>query len=159
MKFSVEIYAQKPLFLKDDNFISLSLARGGKTLEGTLGRDDYIRGTAMLSEKRLAGIGRSHSYDVNSRPIGLGAFDARPGVYVELTKEQLKDVALKIDTDSILDPAYLRELWGIRFVNSMGKNYDVPLARPDIQIHWDGRGSYTIPVSDFLCCKIMSPAC
>jgi hypothetical protein len=159
MRCSVEVYAQKPLFFKDDDYICLSLISKGKEIKGTAGCDRYVRGTAMLSNKRIAAIGRKYTYDFNSRsvPIGLGTLEARPGAYIELKEDELEDLELKIDTNTLLDPALVRDLWGIRFVNYTGKSYDVPLARPDIQIHWNGRGSYTIPITEFINSKLIFP--
>jgi len=155
----VEIYAQKPLFLKDNDFIRLSLISRGKEIEETVGCDRYVRGTAMLTDKRIAGIGRKHTYDFDSRsvPIGLGTLEAKPGAYIELIGNDLEDIELKIETNAILDPALVCDLWGIRFVNHMGKSYDVPLCRPDIKITWHSRGVYTIPISEFLNNKLMFP--
>jgi len=159
MRCSLEIYAQKPLFLKDGDYICLSLISEGKEIEETVGCDEYVRGTAMLIDKRIAGIGRKHIYDFDSRtvPIGLGSLEARPGSFIELKENELDDIELKIETNAILDPGMVCDLWGIRFVNYAGKSYDVPLSRPDIKIFWHSRGVYTVPISEFLKSKLMFP--
>jgi hypothetical protein len=158
MKLSLEVYAEKPLWVRDDSYIRLSLRSHGLIIEEFNGEDHFSNGLFLLSGKRLSGIARSCSYSTANFPFGWESFQARPGAFIELGEQESDNLALIIQTDIILDPGFLRQMVGIRFITKNGKNYDIPLARPDIEIYWDGRGRYVIPITDFLNSKIIRVA-
>jgi len=156
MRLAIELYAEKPVFVKENSYFSLGIRSHGLVAEDMVGKDDYKVSCLMGSGKRLAGIGREIQYHSNFFPSGLGHGEARPGAYVELHEDSLAGLALIVETNLILDPALLRDQLGLRLVNPGGKGYDIPLARPDIEVAWNGRGRYVIPVGEFVTSKLFS---
>lgn len=156
MKLSVELYTEQSLFIRDNSYIELSIRSHGFIIEESKGRDYYEKGTLLISNKRIAGIGRTNTYSLAKNFIGAEIFQARPGAYLDLSEDQSDDVALIIQTDIILDPGLVKHQMGIRIINEKGKNFDIPLARPDIEIYWDGRGRYVIPITEFVRSKVIS---
>lgn len=148
MKVSIELYANQALFIRDDSYIKLFIRSYDHILEESMGRDYYKDGIFILSEKRITGVGRKCCYSKDIHYFEV--FQARPGSYLEFSKNQIENVTLVIQTNIILDPGLLKQQVGIRVVNEEGKKYDIPLTRPDIEIYWTGRGLYTIPLTDVL---------
>lgn len=155
MRFSVELLAEKPLFIRDESFIKTALYSDDSVIPESQGKDYYKNGFMALSNTRIAGIGRTFSYSLSSRPLGLGPFEAKPGKYIKLKEEQLKNIHIIIETNFILDPGILKSTLGINLVSERGKTYDIPLARPDIKIFWPERGKFEIDITDFINNKII----
>lgn len=156
MRLTVELYAEKPLFIKENSFFKLGLRTGGLVLEDTIGVDRYKLALMALSGKRIAGIARETVYNHHIFPYGMAGGEARPGAYVEVDEGGLKNMAVIVETNLVLDVGLARDGLGLRLVNSAGKSYDLPLARPDVEVHWDGRGRYVIPVGEFVTSKLFS---
>ena len=156
MKLAVELYSEKPLFIKENSFFKLGLRTGGLVLEDTIGIDRYKMASMALTGRRLGGTAREMVYDHSIFPSGLGSGEARPGAYVNVGEGSIKGMAVILETNLILDVGLLRDSMGLRLVNEAGKTYDVPLARPDVEVNWDGRGRYVIPVGGFLVSKLFS---
>lgn len=152
MKIAIEIYSEIPLNIKEDTYFKTALTAGGNILPDSVGSDDYRFQSIILSGKRVAGLGREFTYTLSAFPAGMGPTEGRPGKYIDLVRVP-GDIALSLETNLILDPGILTYSLGIRLVNESGKSYDVPLCRPDVKIRWNGRGSYTIPLADFLWSK------
>lgn len=156
MKLAVELYSEKPLFIKENSFFKLGLRIKGLVLDDTVGIDQYGFANMALTGRRIGGTAREIIYDHSIFPSGFGSGEARPGAYVHVEQDSVKDMAVVLETNLILDMGMLRDSVGLRLVNEAGKSYDVPLARPDIEIAWDGRGRYVIPVGEFLTSKLFS---
>ncbi len=157
MKIAVDIYTEKPLCVKLDTYFKTVLQVDDKYFAGSEGHDRYSFLCVIGSEKRVAGLGREQAYSLSSMPAGMGAVEARPGKYINLP-EGAKEVVLAIETNLFLDPGILADSLGVRLVNEQGKKFDVPLARPDVSISWEGRGQYLIPLSAFLCSHLFRAA-
>ena len=156
MKLAVEIYTEKPLFVKEDSWFKLSLRTQGLVFEDTKGCDLYNLGSLILSGKRLGGAARSVVYDKMIYPAGFGTGEARPGAYMQVDESSCHGAAIILETNLILDLGLLRDSVGIRLVNEDGKAFDIPLMRPDIEIAWNGRGRFVIPIGEFLDSKIFT---
>lgn len=156
MKLAVELYSEKPLFIKENSFFKLGLGTGGLVLEDTIGVDRYNLAREALLGRRIGGSAREVVYDYSMLPSGMGGGEARPGAYVDVGEEDLKNMAVVLETNLILDPARVRDGLGLRLVNEAGKSYDIPLARPDVEVNWEGRGRYVIPVGEFVTSKLFS---
>lgn len=154
MKLAVELYAEKPFFVREGGFFRLGLRTGGLINQDSVGEDRFWLNYMVLSGRRLAGSGRKVEYDYSFFPGGLAGGQARPGAYVLIGDAAGCGLALIIETDLILSDGLLREQLGIRLVNEKGKTFDIPLARPDIEIAWDGRGRYVISLADFVNSKL-----
>jgi len=155
MKLAVELYVEKPIFIKDQSFIETSLRSHGFIIPESKGNDLYQNGFTALSGSRIAGIGRNSTYTTKDRPVGLGTLEARPGKYLELNEREEEDLHLIFETNILLDPGTIKDIFGIRIVNKRGKSFDIPLARPDIEIHWNERGRFIIPITEFVNSKIL----
>lgn len=154
MRLSVELYTEKPLSLKPQTFINLSLRSHGFILPESKGIDKYENYFMVLTNKRIAGIGREKTYRQNSFTAGLGSFQAKPGTYIQIKEEDKHDLTLIIENDLIYDPGILKDSLGVRLVNAKGKIFDIPLKRPDLQIHWTHRGRFVVPIYEFTNSKI-----
>lgn len=154
MKMAVEIYAEKPVSIKGDTYFKTSLMAGGDVVPGSEGGDRYGFPSIISIDKRVAGLGRDFTYTLASFPAGMGPIEARPGKYVNLQGD-LEGVELLLETSLILDPGILADSLGVRFVNEQGKNFDVPLSRPDVHIRWEGRGKYAVSLSGILHSKLI----
>lgn len=150
MKFSIELYAEKPFFIKDESFMSISLRADGDILQNSLGKDYFKKGFMALSGRRIAGIGRICEYSIENLVTEM--FQAKPGAFI-FFQNNLSVLDLIIETDIILDPGLIRQSIGIRLINESGQQYDIPLARPDIKIYWEGRGFYSIPSRNIVLSK------
>lgn len=159
MKLSVEVYTEKPVFIKDGAYVNTSLRSHGFIIPESEGKDSYNNnnGVTVLSGKRIGGIGREKVYSITDRPLGLGGLEAKPGKYLELGENELDDIHLIFETNIFLDPGIIRDFLGVRIVNSRGKAYDIPLARPDIEIYWNERGRFVIPITEFVNSKFLLP--
>ncbi|MFZ7101089.1 MAG: hypothetical protein ACOWWO_00325 [Peptococcaceae bacterium] len=157
MKLSVELYVEKPIFIKEYSYIEIGLRSHGFMISESKGNDSYTNsnGFTALSGSRIAGIGRNNSYSITDRPLGLGALEAKPGKYIELEDGQTDDVHVVFETNILLDPGTIRDCLGIRIVNARGKSFDIPLARPDIEMYWNERGRFVIPITEFINSKIL----
>lgn len=156
MKLAVELYSEKPLFVKENSFFKLGVRTRGLVLEETVGSDCYKLACLMLSGKRLGGAARTVVYDHSMFPAGFGGGEARPGSFIELEKDSVPGMAVVLETNLILDMALLRDNLGLRLVNEAGKGYDLPLSRPDVEVAWDGRGRYVIPVGEFITSRLFT---
>ena len=154
LKLAIEIYTEKPLCVKEDTYFMTALSVDNVTVAGTEGLDQYFFHAVIGSEKRVAGLGRTCTYTLNSLPGGLGPVEARPGKYFDLPAEH-NNAILIIETNLILDPGILSDTLGIRLVNKQGKTFDVPFSRPDVSIQWDSRGKYAISLSEVLCSRLL----
>lgn len=157
MRLTVELYAEKPLFIKENSIFKLGLRTGGLVLEESIGVDRYKLACMALSGRRIAGCARELTYDYTIFPCGMGSGEARPGAYVEVDEGSLRGMAIILETNLVLDVGLARDGLGLRLVNSSGKSYDLPLARPDVEVHWDGRGRYVIPVGEFVTSRLFRP--
>lgn len=156
MRLAVELYSEKPLFIKENSFFKLGLRTGGLVMDDTIGIDRYKLAYMALTGRRIGGTAREMAYDHSIFPCGLGSGEARPGAYVNIGEDSIRGLAVILETNLILDVGLLRDSVGLRLVNEAGKTYDVPLARPDVEVSWDGRGRYVIPVGEFLTSKLFS---
>ena len=155
MKLSVELYTEKPLFIKDESYVEISLRSHGFIIPESRGSDIYKNGFTALSRSRIASIGRSNSYKTDDRVLGLGTLEARPGKYLELNEGQIDDVYVIFETNILLDPGTIRDMLGIRIVDKWGKAFDIPFARPDIEIYWNERGRFVISITEFVNSKML----
>jgi hypothetical protein len=156
VKLAVELYSEKTFFIKEESYFKLSVRSRGLVAEDTIGTDCYKLSCMMMSGRRLGGAARGIIYDHTMFPAGLGRGEARPGAYIELDDKGLHDAAVIIETNLILDVGLLRNSVGLRLVNEDGKSFDIPLGRPDIEIAWNGRGRYVVPISEFVQSKLFS---
>lgn len=154
VKMAVEIYAEKPLNIKDGAYFKTALMSGGLIVEGSEGADSFNFPSVVISEKRVAGLGRDFTYTLASFPAGMGAIEARPGAYLNLA-EIPEDIALSIETNVILDQGILTDVLGVRLIGAQGKSVDIPLCRPDVSIWWQGRGKFSIPIHGLLQSRIL----
>ncbi len=150
MKLSVELFAEKPFILKEDSFIQMSLRLHGLIFPETEGKDEYHFSFLVLSGKSLAGVGREFTYELNLFPLGLGCIESRPGAFVELGEDKIDDLDVIIETNLTLDLGIFTDSFGLRLINEKGKTYDIPLSRPDIEIGWDSRGRFDVPITQFV---------
>lgn len=157
MKLAVELYSEKPLFIKDGSFVKLGVRSGGLVMDDTVGTDLYNLACMALTGKRLGGTAREIVYDHSIFPSGLGNGEARPGAYISVDEWRLKDLAVVLETNLLMDVGLLRATLGLRLINEAGKSYDIPLSRPDIEVAWNGRGRYVIPVGEFVKSKLFTP--
>ncbi len=149
MYAAVEIYTEKPLWIKEDSFLQTALRARGIILPGSVGYDRYRLQGVITSGKRVAALGRDCNHELTSLPAGLGPLEAYPGRFLDLSTGE-QDLTLELATDLILDPGILADVLGIRLVNRQGKCFDIPLCRPDVAIWWEGRGKYAIPLTGLL---------
>jgi|Deesub1362A_J573_1020465.scaffolds.fasta_scaffold01225_10 hypothetical protein len=156
MRLSVEVYCEKPFFIKEGSYLKTSIRSHGMIYPDTFGEDVYRAGCLVLSGKRIGGIARKMVYKTNLFSAGLARGEARPGAFVNLSEKEVDDVSLILETNFILDPGLVRELLGIRLINGAGKAFDIPLKRPDIEMAWDVRGRYVINITEFVNCKIFA---
>lgn len=154
MKLAVELYAEKPFFVKENGYFRIGLRTRGLINQDSIGEDRYKLNYLLLSGRRLAGSARKMEYDYKFFPGGLGSGQARPGAYVDIDDGDQYDLALVVETDIVLNDGLFRDQIGIRLVNENGKAYDIMLARPDIEISWNGRGRYVIPLAEFVNSKL-----
>jgi hypothetical protein len=154
LKLALELYTEKPLCVKDDTYFRTALSVNNRLFTNTEGLDQYHFHSIIGSNKRVAGLGRTCTYTLNSLPGGLGPVEARPGKYFELLAEH-NNATLIIETNLVLDPGILSDTLGIRLVNGQGKNFDVPFSRPDVKIMWESRGKYTVFLSEVLCSRLL----
>lgn len=154
MKIAVEIYTEKPLNIKDGAYFKTALMARGRIVEGSEGTDSFGFASVVISEKRVAGLGRDFVYTLASFPAGMGAIEARPGAYLNLA-DIPEDIALDIETNLILDQGILADVLGVRLIGAQGKSVDIPLCRPDVPVLWQGRGKYTIPLYGLLQFRIL----
>lgn len=73
-----------------------------------------------------------------------------------MDQDSLANLAVVLETNLVLDVGELRDILGLRLVNEGGKGHDVPLSRPDVEVAWNGRGRYVIPVGEFLESRLFS---
>lgn len=73
-----------------------------------------------------------------------------------MDQDSLANLAVVLETNLVLDVGELRDILGLRLVNEGGKGYDVPLSRPDVEVAWNGRGRYVIPIGEFLESRLFS---
>jgi len=156
MKLAVELYSEKPLFIKEDSFFKLGIRTRGLVMEETVGTDKYKMACMALTGKRLAGTAREIEYNHSIFPAGMGNGEARPGAFIELGEGNLEGLAVILETNAVLDLGLLRANYGLRLVNAAGKGYDIPLSRPDVEVAWNGRGRYVILVGEFVATKLFS---
>ncbi|MFZ5943567.1 MAG: hypothetical protein ACOYVD_05635 [Bacillota bacterium] len=154
MKLSVELYTEKPIFVKEDSYVETSIRSHGFILPDSRGTDHYSHSFTALSGSRIGGIGRNNLYSCKDTPLGLGKTEARPGKYLEINDEHLNDLHLIFETNILLDPGTIKDCLGIRIVSNRGKNYDIPLARPDLEIYWNARGRFVVDITEFINSKI-----
>lgn len=149
MTLAVEIYAEKPLSIREGIFFKTSLLIKDIVLDGSAGYDRYGFNSIVTTEKRLAGLGRSVAYSLGSFPAGMGPIEARPGKYLDLP-DIPENIVLELETNLILDPGLLADSIGIRLIGRTGKTVDIPLSRPDMAIWWESRGKYAVPLEGIL---------
>lgn len=154
MVIAVEIYAEKPVNIKEGTYFKTSLVVEGVVLDGSAGYDEYGFSSIITSEKRLAALGRSSLYSLGSFPAGMGPIEARPGKYLEIA-DGAGGIMLELDTNLILDPGVLSDLTGVRLVGRNGKKIDIPLCRPDLKVLWEGRGIYKVPLDGIFISRVL----
>ena len=126
MKFSVELFAEKPFIVKENSFIKLSLRLRGLISPETKGKDEYHFSFLVLSGKRLAGVGREFVYELSLFPLGLGCIESRPGAFLELEEDKIDDLAVVIETNLILDLGIFTDSFGLRLINEGGGHTTSP---------------------------------
>ncbi|MCF8023494.1 MAG: hypothetical protein K9L17_12460 [Clostridiales bacterium] len=134
------------MFLKNESFVRLSLRTCGMIFRETIGTDKFYNNAYLLTGKRLSGTGRFVDY---CNPF-IPGFQAKPGAFINVKEESLDDISLVIETNLILSPALLRENTGIKIINRVGKTLNFPLKRPDVEINWDGKKRFVVPLTDFI---------
>lgn len=150
MKISIEIYAEKQLFVKPDSYVKTVVMNKGRVLENSRGADSYPSGCIVIPGKRIAGAGRESVCHPGGAAL---CAEAAPGAYFQLD-EAYEDVVLIINTDIILDQGILTDCLGIRILNEDGFKRHVPFKRPDVEIKWMRRGTFAIPVRPLITAAI-----
>jgi len=156
LELSIELYCQKPIFIKSDNYIRVNLRIRGLVYPETTGEDRYQFGGFLLSGKRLGGLGRKCSYDHSSFYAGLGTVEAKPGKFLYVSEDDLAGLALILETNIISNPGELKDFMGMKITIDKGKSFSAPFARPDINISWNSQNRYVIPLDGFLTKKIVT---
>lgn len=156
VKLAVELYAEKPQMVREGTYCKLALRQGGFIDWQGAGEDVYQVGFVLFSGKRLAGSGRKHQYDYNFLPGGLGSGQARPGAWLEVAQEHVSGLAAIVETNLLLEEGLFRHNFGLRLINQEGKAFEIPLARPDVEVVWAGRGRFMIPIGEYILSKIFA---
>ncbi|UNC91554.1 hypothetical protein [Candidatus Contubernalis alkaliaceticus] len=148
MRFSVELFSYRSIFLKSNSFFKLCLRSRGLIDNETIGIDNYKKESLVLQDKRLGGLGREVNYNHMMMPRGTGIGEAEPGIIVQF--EESLDAALIVETNAVKDINEFRQMFCMRLVDVLGNSLDIPLSRPDVEVNWNGLRRYVIPIAEFL---------
>lgn len=151
MWITAELINEQGVFFDDTSYVEMIFARNGLALEETFGQDRFNFNGMVLPGKRLSGTGRSRRYSMDNLTggIGLGLLEAPPACPVFFGLDMQDDLRLRVKTNLVLDAGVFAKLFTIG-ISVDGVKLEIPLARPDVEIEWVGRGEYSIAMGPFV---------
>ncbi|NLZ54202.1 MAG: hypothetical protein GX892_13860 [Thermoanaerobacteraceae bacterium] len=148
MQVGIEVYAQRAVYIMDNNFVRLKVINNGKLMEESCSEDVFKFFGTIIPGKRLAGVGRNSKYEPSYL---LGSiFEANPSSHINfLFIDPEDDIKLVIETNIWLDPGIMLQDVMLKIASDK-KNLEIPLNRPDIKMDWQSRGTFAIDIGDFI---------
>lgn len=148
MQVGIEVYAQRAVYIMDNNFVRLKVINNGYVMEKSYSEDVFRFFGTIIPGRRLAGAGRKSEYEP-SYLLGR-IFEASPSLPISfLFIDPEDDIKLVIETNIWLDPGVMLQDAMLK-IYSEKKSLEIPLNRPDIKIDWPSRGTFAIDIGDFI---------
>jgi len=142
MEIGLELVTETALFLTPNHSFRMELYAGDDLLPHSIGADAYNYNCNIWPAKTVAATGRTAVHELK---VALGPFEAEPATAVDIRREDLPKLKLRLLNNKILDQAELKHGFSLR-VRLDGRVFDICLARPDVRVYWEGRGEFTIPL-------------
>ncbi len=146
MIIGAELICEKAVPVVEGNRFLMTLVARGDALPGSFGSDEYRLDARVLRGRRLAATGRRYVAELEKLPLGLGPVEAAPAVPCYVPDELVPDLVLQLNVVNplLLSPGLVTDHLSLAVVGRSGRAACMPLARPDIEVEWIGRGRFRI---------------